>query len=175
MSPSNHSKSGSLAGKTSLHLAAEHGRVACVRLFLDRNTDIAMRDEDGYTALHLGIARGHLEVVREICTSIIQRSSIRRESELRSEQPQPTTNPADILNVPDRAGNTPLHTAVSTNQQRMLLLLLQFGQGFLDLELQNLQGWTALHMAAAMGHAEMIKILLDNSADAAARVGQIKT
>lgn len=48
----------------------------------------------------------------------------------------------------DSEGDTPLHDAISKEQEEMLLLLLEFGA---DITLTNNNGFNALHHAALKG------------------------
>ncbi|TRM55662.1 ankyrin repeat-containing domain protein, partial [Schizophyllum amplum] len=49
---------------TPLHLAAEHGDLELVRLFIDRHVDTRTRSGDGYEPLHFAAKGGHIAVCR---------------------------------------------------------------------------------------------------------------
>ena len=75
-----------------------------------------------------------------------------------------------ILNVPDRHGVTPLHSATLYKRKDIVKMLLDGGANInatMDDELGD--GWTPLHCAVLSGHAELIWILLAAGADTEAR------
>ena len=93
-------------GKTALHLAAENGWCLAVRLILERTHDARARDGFGRTALHLAAAKGHVDVVTELLTSLE-----RHETGLR-------------INARDNKGRTALHVAAENGKEKVIEVLL---------------------------------------------------
>ena len=62
------------------------------------------------------------------------------------------------VNAQNSAGETALMFAAINNQLELAKVLIERGADV------NRQGWTPLHYAAAKGHREMIRLLLDNDA-----------
>ena len=66
------------------------------------------------------------------------------------------------LNTPDAIGLSLLHYVCFYNYVDLLPLLLSHGA---DVNQQSDHGCTALHLAAACGHENIVKTLLDHRAD----------
>lgn len=67
------------------------------------------------------------------------------------------------VNIKDENGNTPLHHAVSANNQEIVEVLLANGA---DINIQNKDGATPLYNAVLQNNQAMVKCLLDNAKDA---------
>ena len=78
----------------------------------------------------------------------------------------PTGAWSNLLNLRDRAGDTPLHLAASDGHAEVVDELLYRGA---EIETRNLAGRTALHLACMNGHAQVIFILCSAGANARAR------
>ena len=75
------------------------------------------------------------------------------------------------INVQDANGNTALHLAVGSKEKMVMLLnrkptLEMFFNGKSTLEIKNKMGDSVLHLAAIRGSAEIIKLLIENGANA---------
>lgn len=70
------------------------------------------------------------------------------------------------INVADRTGATPLHSAVICGSTAAVAVLLQHGA---DPHVKNSDGWAALHLAAITGHCHIVALLLDYGADISVR------
>ncbi|XP_065346583.1 serine/threonine-protein phosphatase 6 regulatory ankyrin repeat subunit B-like [Cloeon dipterum] len=70
-------------------------------------------------------------------------------------------NKADVNNEYKLFGNTPLHHAALANYPEIIEMLVNHGA---DVNLQNKNGWTALHLAARH-NPELSQTLLDHGAD----------
>ena len=134
---------------TPLHLAVQSRNTGVVRLLLDRGADVDASgpSQASYkpTPLQVAARWGGIEVVRLLLD-----------------------HGADIYaGSGDRGegfGNSVLRWVAYANQTDILRLLLERG-----LDLQHPSARTALHVAAARGHAELVKLLIENGADPSAR------
>ena len=70
------------------------------------------------------------------------------------------------VNQSDPNGNTLLMKKAMDNDLEYVRALLMPGlKEWLDIDLQNMKGYTALHLAVLCNHVEMVQLLLDGGAD----------
>jgi ankyrin repeat protein len=116
-----------LHGQTPLHFAAENGRGACVAKLLARpEVEATARDRDGRTPLHLAVIHCQRAVVAVLL--------------------------ANGVDVPDGRGFTPLHSACDHGFYEIVCLLVRSGASLAE---RTPDEWTALHLAARNGHADV--------------------
>ncbi|XP_046358020.2 transient receptor potential cation channel subfamily A member 1-like isoform X2 [Haliotis rufescens] len=135
ISPKNNMK------QSPFHFAARYGRFnTCKRLLESQNgaNIINETDGDGRTALHLAALNGHVKVV----TLLLQKGAVAAR---------------------DRDSNTPLHLAASSDYTRCMRLLLGVHANLLDVF--NLRGDTALHVAALKGNTNAVTLLMTMGAE----------
>jgi len=110
-----------------------------------RLIDVDDKNELGWTALHVGCAAGHLDVIEELIT-----------------------NGASVT-VRDREGHSPLHFAVScapglcVDRHAAVAMLLEAGA---VADARDDSERTPLHVAAAKGHPKAIRVLLRRMVEA---------
>ncbi len=92
----------------------------------------------GYTALHVAVMKGHLEIARLLLEY------------------------GAYVNSRTSTGITPLHEAVFTRQAAIVLLLLRYGA---SINLANGARLTPLHWACMQNNPELTQLLLDHGAD----------
>ena len=126
-------------GGTALMYSAMAGDVDAVEFLLGRGADADARASNGWTALTLAAARGFDEVVAALLA--------------RGGDP----------NVPDIYGWTPLMRAVQ--QMRLAVVRVLLDSKRVALDVQNENGRTALHIAAAAGLKEIASMLVTRGAD----------
>ena len=144
-----------------LHLAANFTADAQVfKALLDRGEDVAARDSNDWTALHMSVRNGNLdpEVIRLLLDA-----------------------GADVA-ARAEDGDTPLHHAASHSGAEVVRLLLERGE---DVNAQDRHMKTPLHAATSDGYrwaaephvasAEVIALLLENGAEVNARDGEKRT
>lgn len=116
-----------------LHLAAQAGNIAALRLFLGQpGLDGNMTDSQGYTALHLAIDTDVVSLLLEKGLD------------------------ADIQNLD---GNTALHCTLERRQEEEELAQLLLRNTRLDLQIRNTKGEHFMHIAAAKWSIAIFKTL----------------
>ncbi|KAK5866871.1 hypothetical protein PBY51_011410 [Eleginops maclovinus] len=142
-------------GFTSLHFAAAHGHSSCVEVLLSAGAAVDVAAPGGQTSLFLACEAGSVECVRVLLSAGADRSLC-------------TTD-----------GCTALHAAVRSGHVETLRLLLchptqgdpavtsapptslALPEALLNRD--NSDGWTAAHMAAALGLKECLEVLCSHS------------
>ena len=110
---------------TEMHVACITGNVEKVRILSSNRTCLRATDNYGMTPVHYASCE---PATLKILVSVIKQED------------------TELLYMQDGKGNTPLHYAVITGCEETQLLLLSFNYNF-DLNIQNIQGNTALHEA----------------------------
>ena len=131
-------------GLNALHVAARHGQVEVIRMLLDNKADVNSIDINGNTALHHAAGAGSLDTMIE----------------LRKVLKSCTVVKAYVYkNNKYRTTNTMSHTCCP--HEDIVKLLIEYGTSRTE---QNSEGNTALHVAAALGHVTIAKLLLEHDA-----------
>lgn len=122
--------------QTSLHLAAESGKLEIVqRLLQDGKYSIYDENNNGVTPIHIAAEKGHKEVVE----LILQKDS-------------------KMVNARDSSGMTPLHRAAGRGQIGVVSLLLSFAG--IDVNVRDSIDLIPLHCAAFFGQTEVVELIL---------------
>ncbi|KAF5016316.1 hypothetical protein F66182_12037 [Fusarium sp. NRRL 66182] len=124
-----------IKGANGLQLAAAFGLIKIVGQLLENGIDIAATDEDGGTALHRAAENGHVDLVMLLLHK-----------------------GADINFQKKKQRLTALHLAALNGHSAVVKSLLQEGA---QADLQDDDGWTALHVAALTGKIVVINVLLE--------------
>ena len=129
----------------------------CLKILLDFEADLNISDSDGCTSLYVALQNGHLQCIDVLlragpdmsCVTKVQIKMI-----------------ISIFNIFIQYGNTVLHAAVQSDLPdilRSLLVRLQYklesSQISNIVNYQNIDGHTALHLAAAEGYKVAIVYL----------------
>ncbi|KAL1254989.1 hypothetical protein QQF64_013050, partial [Cirrhinus molitorella] len=130
----------SLRKQTPLHLAAISGQLDVCSSLLNLKADITATDIRGQTPLHLAAENDHSEVVKLF---------LRHRPVL-----------ATLANM---EGATCTHIAAAKGSVAVIKELLLFNRGAVTLN-NKANGWCPLHLAAAGGHTEVVKVLLEAGA-----------
>ncbi|CAM9571834.1 unnamed protein product [Lampetra fluviatilis] len=134
-----------LRRRTPLHLAATGGQLDVCRTLLQLTADVNAADDGGQTALHLAADSGHPSVV----ALFVER------------------HPA-LVAVADGRGRTCAHIAAARGSAPVLRQLLRHHRPGVTAVRSQASGSTPLQLAAAGGHAEAVRILLEAGASPAA-------
>ena len=122
-------------GKTSLRAAAHFGRTEMVQLLLDLGLDPDVRDDWGWTPLHVAINP-------ETAKALIDGG-------------------ADI-HAKAKDGNKAIHSLVGENMIESVEYLLSLG---VDVDTLGKNNMTALHQASIFNHKDAASLLINNGAD----------
>lgn len=143
-------------GPVALYQAASNGHQNIVGILLAKNADAYVSDvTTGLTCLQIAAKNGHLEVVRELCTSL----------------PLLETPRGRKMDAPhESTGMKALHYAAVTGHHEIVTFLLEHG---LDCDDRNLLGETALIKASQNGQVVVARVLLGGGADPRVRGGEI--
>ncbi|XP_016099177.1 serine/threonine-protein phosphatase 6 regulatory ankyrin repeat subunit A-like [Sinocyclocheilus grahami] len=131
------------------YTAAADSDGKCLEYLLRNDANPALRDKDGYSAVHYTSAYGH-----RVCLELIA-----------NEMPLDVlmdTSASSILHDTDvQPPISPLHLAAYHGHHHALEVLVQ---SLLDLDVRTPQGHTALSLAAFKGHVECVDILISQGA-----------
>lgn len=127
---------------TPLHYACQRGHATIIRNLLQGGADINFQGRDRVAPLHCAAMNGHQDVVRILIEA------------------------GATIDILDASGNTPLFWAVYKGQKNMVEDLWTDA----NKKLRDYNGRTTMHLAAAVGGAEMVQLLFDKlGADKEAR------
>ncbi len=130
-------------GDTALHLAVERGWTHCVlRLLAQPRLDINIKNDAGWTALHAGAFANRLDALRYLCE-----------------------RPELEINLVDHDRQTALHWAVQAGHIEAVRLLLRHPEINLGITSRPAR-LTAQALAAALGHHEINRLLVEKTAGA---------
>lgn len=164
-------------GKTPLHYAIEAGAQACGELLLEAGANAEATDEKGDSPMHYAIIHhASREFVKLLMT--YTKSPIDFFNQFHKNgktllhfalEKEATACLQELLNTPgvnigikDNEGKTVLHHTAEKGQSTYLAALLKTPGANALLPDTDKQNKTALHYAAAGGHAECIKLLIEH-------------
>ncbi|ROT47229.1 hypothetical protein EDM02_03675 [Candidatus Cardinium hertigii] len=166
---------------TLLHTATRYGRTYVAEVLLDKGANIEAIDKDGYTALHLAAIYGKYDIAKLLLESQANKNSYDKlwHTALHWAVKHGHCDIAELLlsynasihyrNQGER--DTVLHWAVKYNQENIaqnivqLLLnkLIEINQ-IEQINIQNKDGNTVLHLAVEYGMKNLVGLLLDSGA-----------
>ncbi|XP_053348677.1 transient receptor potential cation channel, subfamily N, member 1 [Clarias gariepinus] len=132
-----------LRQQTSLHLAAISGKLDACNSLLNFGADITAKDIDGQTPLHLAAENDHSDVVKLFLK-----------------------HRPELATLPNKEGVTCINIAAAKGSVTVIQELLKFSQGNASTLHNKVNGSCPLHLAAAGGHTEVVKVLLEAGASA---------
>uniref|UniRef100_A0A0D9XPR4 PGG domain-containing protein n=1 Tax=Leersia perrieri TaxID=77586 RepID=A0A0D9XPR4_9ORYZ len=165
----------SRAGDTSLHLAATHGHGAVVEALVSARRSASELNKAGMSALYLAVMSRSVIAVRAIVTTCLDASSVGPSSQnalhaavfqsLEMVQLLLQWKP-ELASQVDGKGSTPLHFAASNGSHSVVRAILQTATPS-TIYMKDSDGLSAIHVAARMGHAGVVKEIIEVCPDAA--------
>ncbi|XP_065022429.1 ankyrin repeat-containing protein NPR4-like [Musa acuminata AAA Group] len=167
-------------GNSPLHFAASVGGIEMVKLLLEKDASIAsLQDNDGASAIHVAARCGHVTTIKhlhEVCPDCVElmdnqgRSflhvAIEKEREMVIRYVLRSPDIVDLLNQPDKKGNTPLHAAALSGNLAITRMLSSNKN--IKKRAMNNEGHTALDVTLRSTPADrvytssMVLLLLTN-------------
>uniref|UniRef100_A0A8C8SHA1 Ankyrin repeat domain 52 n=1 Tax=Pelusios castaneus TaxID=367368 RepID=A0A8C8SHA1_9SAUR len=157
-----------------LHLAAYNGHCEALKTLAETLVNLDVRDHKGRTALHLATERGSTECVEVLTShgaSVLVKEKKRKWTSVHVAAAYGNTDSlhllidsgerADITDVMDVHGQTPLMLAVMNGHVDCVHLLLEKGS---TADAADRRGRTALHRGAVTGCEDCLGALLDHDA-----------
>lgn len=168
--------------KTALMFAAQAGDLALARRLLERGARVDIRNSNQGTALMYAAMCNEPEMTRLLIrhgAGVNDQARLGWTALLVASVKGNDATAAALLeagarvNAPDAYGWTPLMRAAHTARENIVRLLLTRPE--LDLSVRERGGATALHVAASLGHLQIVELLLRAGADPRALDGQEHT
>ena len=159
------------AARSNVLSLVRHGIVA-------GTVDVNSKDKDGYAAIHLASAKGHVEIVEFLvdCPLIdVNIKDIDGETALTSavgnekgsyRKSYSSVN-TEVINCLLKSGVTVTEECFRAAVKKGLFCFVQrvVAEEHLDLNAQDKNGKTALYLAASSGHLRIVELLLEKKAD----------
>ena len=124
-------------GWTALHHSAHNGSYELVKYFVDMGADIHLKVNDGANYLHLTALNRHLD----LCKALINKHNFN-------------------IDMADNDGFTALHRSAESGIYDLVNLFSDTG---LNIYQETKVGGNCLHIAAAYGHLDLCKTLIDKN------------
>uniref|UniRef100_A0A8C8SJZ8 Ankyrin repeat domain 52 n=1 Tax=Pelusios castaneus TaxID=367368 RepID=A0A8C8SJZ8_9SAUR len=147
-----------------LHLAAYNGHCEALKTLAETLVNLDVRDHKGRTALHLATERGSTECVEVLTShgaSVLVKEKKRKWTSVHVAGEKRSGERADITDVMDVHGQTPLMLAVMNGHVDCVHLLLEKGS---TADAADRRGRTALHRGVMTGCEDCLGALLDHDA-----------
>jgi ankyrin repeat protein len=160
-------------GNTLLKIAVLNSQVNIVKTLLDEGADVNAPDSTGTICLHTAVDIGNKDVVRVLVErgSYLNGRNDNYETPLSVSVAKRNVEVVNILlnkhanvNITDSFGNSPLHVAVANGDIQICTLLLEKGKD-IELNLQNVEGYTPLVLSLINNHEDIAALLCEHNCD----------
>ncbi|KAG8434369.1 hypothetical protein GDO86_012666 [Hymenochirus boettgeri] len=157
-------------GRTALQVASHLGYMEVVKVLLQANANIDLRDDEGDTALHYAAYGNQAGVVRVLLTRGANAELLNNAkctalyiavNKGFTEVVQVLCSPNCAINMQDSFGDTPLHYAITADFRSIIEILTEVPS--IDFTVQNHQGFNLLHQAALKGNSLAVRKILERA------------
>ncbi len=160
-------------GRAALYVAAYHGKDDVVKALIQKGANVNIISHDGWTPLMAAADQGHLTIVQALLSAPqidINAKDISGSNALMVATDRGKGNVVKVLidhgadvNVTDDQGQTLLMFALKKGRKEIVQTLLSTPQ--IDINVQAVNGKTALYIAATRDDDGIVKALIDQGAD----------
>lgn len=133
--------------QTPLHLAVMSGNAIVTRMLVRAGLSLEIRDRLGETPLHKATLAGKVECLQALLAPVPE---------------HPPRKLSSVLNQNNYNGQACVHLAASSGHLETLQTLVFYGADINAME--NLAGWTALHIASRRGDSRIVQYLKERCA-----------
>jgi ankyrin repeat protein len=148
-------------GRTPLWWAAKSGHMSIVRELILKGADPNSEDQDGHTPLSCAVEGGHAKTIRCLLEKdTVTLHNLARKGSLTLLRS--LVEAGGKVDIKDIRGRTPLHTATALSHVDIAEELLCCGA---NVNCKDTNGETPLHIALHSKQQNLIRLLLENSAD----------
>lgn len=160
-------------GNTLLKIAVLNSQANIVKTLLDEGADVNAPDSTGTICLLTAVDIGNKDVVRLLVDrgSYLNGRNDNYETPLSLAVAKKNADVVSILldkhanvNITDSFGNSPLHVAVANGDLQICKLILEKGKD-VELDLQNVEGYTPFMLALINSHEEIATLLCEHNCD----------
>ncbi|XP_053308066.1 E3 ubiquitin-protein ligase MIB2 isoform X3 [Spea bombifrons] len=157
-------------GRTALQVAAHLGFIEVVKILLQANANIDLKDDEGDSALHYAAYGNQAAVVRVLLgkgadTELLNNTKFTAlyiaVNKGFTEVVQALCVPNSSINIQDSRGDTALHCAITADFRSIIEILTEVPN--IDFTVQNNQGFNLLHHAALKGNVLAVKKILERA------------
>ncbi|KAM7050376.1 protein phosphatase 1 regulatory subunit 12B isoform 4-T4 [Molossus nigricans] len=152
-------------GLTALHQACIDENFEMVKFLVENRADVNQQDNEGWTPLHAAASCGHLNIAEYFLSHGASVSIVNSEGEVPSDLAE---EPAmkDLLLEQVKKQGVDLEQVRKEEEQQMLQDSRQWlNSGKIEDTRQARSGATALHVAAAKGYSEVLRLLIQAGYD----------
>ena len=122
-------------GRTALHESAKNGSYELIKFFVDKRSDVLQRRKDVENCLHIAAANGHLN----LCKTLTEKHEF-------------------DVNMTNNYGWAVLHHSARSGSYELIKFFIDKGT---DILFKTKKGGNCLHIAAANGHLNLCKTLIE--------------
>ncbi|XP_018426724.1 PREDICTED: E3 ubiquitin-protein ligase MIB2 isoform X4 [Nanorana parkeri] len=157
-------------GRTALQVASHLGHIEVVKVLIQANANIDLKDDEGDSALHYAAYGNQAAIIRLLlakganaellnnakCTALyiaVNKGFM--------EVVQVLCIPNCAINVQDLHGDTPLHYAITADYRSIIEILTEVPN--IDFTVQNQQGFNLLHHSALKGNVLAVGRILERA------------
>ncbi|XP_072283252.1 E3 ubiquitin-protein ligase MIB2 isoform X4 [Pyxicephalus adspersus] len=157
-------------GRTALQVASHLGHIEVVKVLIQANANIDLKDDEGDSALHYAAYGNQPAIIRFLLTKGANAELLNNAkctalyiavNKGFTEVVQVLCIPNCAINVQDLHGDTPLHYAITADYRSIIEILTEVPN--IDFTVQNQQGFNLLHHSALKGNVLAVRKILERA------------